>query len=385
MKKIVLAILLCSNFYASAQILSHYSDISILTVGPGDNLNDSFGHSAIRVKDYVMNYDIVFDYGRYDFNSPNFYLKFARGQLDYQLGVSYFDDFFDIYLRQGRSIDSQTLDLTQEEKQQIFSYLLTNNLPENRAYRYDFFYDNCANRIPLVLEESLTDSLVYQNPKEFKLKTFRDLIYECVDKNSWGSFGIDLALGSVIDKRTSLEDQLFLPKYVRSYFENAQRKGGKKLIKKSENLLEEKPVEKEYSLANPMTILTSFSLILLVLTIVDWKRQKRFKWLDVMLFLTTGLLGVLVLLLWFATDHTATAFNYNFLWAFAPNVLMVVAISRSQLATWMKGYLKFLLLLMALMVLHAITKVQVFSWALFPFCLALAFRYFFLLRQFKKA
>ena len=165
MKKIVLAILLCSNFYASAQILSHYSDISILTVGPGDNLNDSFGHSAIRVKDYLMNYDIVFDYGRYDFNSPNFYLKFARGQLDYQLGVSYFDDFFDIYLRQGRSIDSQTLDLTQEEKQQIFSYLLTNNLPENRAYRYDFFYDNCANRIPLVLEESLTDSLSYQYPK----------------------------------------------------------------------------------------------------------------------------------------------------------------------------------------------------------------------------
>ena len=134
-----------------------------------------------------------------------------------------------------------------------------------------------------------------------------------------------------------------------------------------------------------MTVLTSFSLILLVLTIVDWKRQKRFKWLDVMLFLTTGLLGVLVLLLWFATDHTATAFNYNFLWAFAPNVLMVVAISRSQLATWMKGYLKFLLLLMALMVLHAITQVQVFSLALFPFCLALAFRYFFLLRQFKKA
>ncbi len=385
MKKIVLAILVSCNFYASSQILSHYSDVSILTIGPGSNLNDSFGHSAIRLKDYVMNYDIVFDYGRYDFNSPNFFLKFAQGQLDYQLGMANFKDFFDSYLRQGRSIESQTLDLTQQEKQKIFSYLLTNSLPENRTYRYDFFKDNCANRIPMVLEESLNDSISYEYPEEFQLKTFRDLIYECVDKNSWGSFGIDLALGSVIDKPTSLVEQLFLPKYVHTYFESAQRKDEKKLIKKSEILLEQTPMANERILANPMTVLTSFSLILLVLTFVDWRRQKRFKWLDVMLFLITGLIGVVVLLLWFATDHSATAFNYNFLWAFAPNALMVFAISRTHMPNWLKGYLKFLLLLMILMALHAITKVQVFAWALLPFCVALAFRYIYLLRQFKKA
>lgn len=385
MKKIVLAILVSSNFFASAQILSHYSDVSILTIGPGSNLNDSFGHSAIRLKDYVMNYDIVFDYGRYDFNSPNFYLKFAQGQLDYQLGMANFDDFFDLYLRQGRSIESQTLNLSQQEKQQIFSFLLTNRLPENRTYRYDFFKDNCANRIPMVLEESLNDSLTYQYPKEFQVKTFRDLIYECVDKNSWGSFGIDLALGSVIDNPTSLEDQLFLPKYVHTYFENAQRKDGKKIITKSEILLDQTAINNGHIFANPMTVLTSFSAVLLILTFVDWRRQKRFKWLDVMLFLITGLIGVVVLLLWFATDHTATAFNYNFLWAFAPNALMVFAISRTQMPTWMKGYLKFLLLLMVLMALHAITKVQVFAWALLPFCVALAFRYVYLLRRFKKA
>ncbi len=188
MRKLVLIIFLSVPLLHVSQSLSHYSDISILTIGPGDNLNDAFGHSAIRVKDYVMNYDIVFDYGRYDFNTPNFYLKFAKGQLDYQLGASYFDDFFDIYLRQGRSIDSQTLDLTQEEKQHVFTYLLVNNLPENRSYRYDFFYDNCANKLPYVLEDALGDSITYFEPEKFQIKTFRDLIYECLDKNSWGSF-----------------------------------------------------------------------------------------------------------------------------------------------------------------------------------------------------
>ena len=67
-----------------------------------------------------MNYDLVFDFGRYDFNTPNFYLKFAQGQLDYELGVSYFEEFFDNYVLQGRSIKSQTLNLTVQQRQQFF-------------------------------------------------------------------------------------------------------------------------------------------------------------------------------------------------------------------------------------------------------------------------
>ena len=101
-----------------------------------------------------------------------------------------------------------------QQRQQFFAFLLNNSLPENNSYRYDFFYDNCANKIPKVLEQVLNDSLTYDRSKVIKSKTFRDLIYECVDKNSWGSFGIDLALGSIIDREISLEDQLFLPKYV---------------------------------------------------------------------------------------------------------------------------------------------------------------------------
>ncbi len=384
MRKLVLIIFLSVPLLHVSQSLSHYSDISILTIGPGDNLNDAFGHSAIRVKDYVMNYDIVFDYGRYDFNTPNFYLKFAKGQLDYQLGASYFDDFFDIYLRQGRSIDSQTLDLTQEEKQHVFTYLLVNNLPENRSYRYDFFYDNCANKLPYVLEDALGDSITYFEPEKFQIKTFRDLIYECLDKNSWGSFGIDLALGSVIDKPTSLEDQLFLPQYVHNYFENAQLDGGRILVKKSETLLEAKPSVISTTFFSPFLVISFVSLLIVLMTLFDWRRQNRFKWLDIILFLTTGSIGVIVLLLWFATDHSATAFNYNFLWAFAPNLFLVAAISKNKLTSGVIGYLKFLLLLLALMGLHTLTQVQVFTWALLPFCTALAFRYVYLLRMNRK-
>ena len=383
MPKLIALLIFCAPFFSSAQTLSHYSDISILTIGPGNNLNDSFGHSAIRVKDYVMNYDLVFDFGRYDFNTPNFYLKFAQGQLDYELGVSYFEEFFDNYVLQGRSIKSQTLNLTVQQRQQFFAFLLNNSLPENNSYRYDFFYDNCANKIPKVLEQVLNDSLTYDRSKVIKSKTFRDLIYECVDKNSWGSFGIDLALGSIIDRETSLEDQLFLPKYVHQNLESTKLSEGQSLVKKSETLLESEPKTTEASLFSPFVVLSFSGILILILTFLDYKKKRQSKLLDALLFLITGIVGLIVLLLWFATDHSATAFNYNLLWAFAPNIFMVPVVYKKIPVRWLSRYIKFLILLIILMGIHVLSGIQVFSLALLPFIFALVIRYIYLLFHFK--
>ena len=122
------------------QLLSPQAEISVLTIGPGASLNDAFGHSAFRIKDPIKGTDLVFNYGVYDFNTPNFYLKFAQGKLNYLIGLNYYEDFFETYISQNRTIKEQVLNVSSSEKQKLFDYLLNNIKPENRAYLYDFFY-----------------------------------------------------------------------------------------------------------------------------------------------------------------------------------------------------------------------------------------------------
>ena len=140
----VLIIFLTTKGIAQEIRLSDTAEVSILTMGPGDVLNDSFGHSAFRVKDTNQNIDLVYNYGVYDFNTPNFYLKFAQGKLLYNLDRNNFSPFYNYYANQNRWIKEQILNLNSTEKQDVFNFLQANYEPENRSYKYDFFFDNCA-------------------------------------------------------------------------------------------------------------------------------------------------------------------------------------------------------------------------------------------------
>ena len=82
--------------------LSEQSEISIITVGPGDILYEAFGHSAIRVRDSVIGMDNIFNYGLFDFNQPNFKLNFTKGKLLYKLGKKPFQNFVTNYYYQKR-------------------------------------------------------------------------------------------------------------------------------------------------------------------------------------------------------------------------------------------------------------------------------------------
>ena len=106
-------------------------------------------------------------------------------------------------------------------------------------------------------------------------------------------------------------------------------------------------------------------------------------WLDISLFIITGCIGVFLLLLWFATDHNATAHNYNLLWAFALNIFMIGQLKRDQPKLWFMKYLKFLLIMLCLLVLHWTIGVQVFALTLIPLLIALTVRYVYLVNHFK--
>jgi membrane-associated HD superfamily phosphohydrolase len=382
--RFLLLLSLFSFQITASQTLSPNAEISVLTIGPGTSLNDAFGHNAFRIKDPTKRIDIVFDYGRFPFNEPGFYLNFARGKLNYSIGKDDFKDFYRVYVYFNRSIKEQILNLNAAEKQKLYTYLINNYKPENRAYLYDFFFDNCATKIRDVANTVLNNGITFNKPDHYQSQTFRTLIQNNLNKNSWGSLGIDIALGSVIDREALPEEQMFLPENIYRFFNKATLPNGEPLVSKSATLYAEKHKKSDANLwLSPLVILSLIAFGILWVTYSDYKKNKRSKWLDVALFASTGFIGVFLMLLWFATDHTATAHNYNLLWAFALNVFMIGQLCRIQPKRWFSRYLKFLIIMLCLLALHWLMGVQVFAVTLIPLLLALVVRYVFLVLYYK--
>ena len=348
MKKyyLIILFLFASIFSYSQEItLSEEAEVSILTIGPGANLYDKFGHSAFRVQDKVTNIDIVYNFGVYDFNTPNFYLKFARGKLLYKLDTSPFSPFYNYYVRQNRWIEEQVLNFTHSEKQAMFDFLQNNAKPEHCEYMYDFLFDNCATRIRDVLVKILPYKLEYIDDYIKEEYTFRQLIQKNVDWNTWGSFGMDVAIGSVVDRKATSWQYQFLPQYV---FEGAalanKTEGNKKdkLIKQTNSLFANSEVKtKSNFFLSPLFIFGLISFLILFITYKDYKNNRRSRYMDAIIFFTTGLVGVFLLLLWVATDHSTTANNYDLLWAFPLSLFLTSAIAKKNPKKWIENIFSF--------------------------------------------
>lgn len=366
--------------------LSEEAEVSIITCGPGTGeLYAAFGHSAFRIHDASLGLDRVYNYGTFDFDTPNFYLKFAQGKLLYQLSAYDFSRFLRGYQREGRWVKGQVLDLTPEEVQAVFNFLEFNALPQNRSYKYDFFYDNCSTKLYEVLQKVLGDRLVMTEDFAQAEMTHREMISLYTEFQPWGEYGIDLALGAQIDRVMDNEDYLFLPDYVFKAFSSMlfeREEGQVPALKRTEELLPEQKMEADLNLLSPMQINGMVLLVVLFCTYLDHRRRKRTRWLDGLLLLGTGLAGTVLLLLWFATDHTATAENFNVLWAFAPNLVYAFLLQRKPHVThW---YLFTLILLLDLLVLIWIFGLQSFNLSLLPLLAALYVRYIFLWSYFRR-
>ena len=366
-----------------AQQLSEKSTISVITCGPGEELFTAFGHSAFRVFDPLQNIDKIYNYGTFDFNAPNFYYNFAKGKLIYQLSTTKFPYFLYAYKQENRWVKGQILNLNEAQKQAFFNFLETNAKPKNRNYKYDFFYDNCATKIEDVVKIALEDDATFSNTHLASTKTHRDLIADYTEENfKWGKFGIDLALGSVIDNKASYNDYKFLPDYIYKAFNNATviNNGKKQPLVKNEvvfNKVENKN-KKSSILPSPLITFTFLSILIILITIVNYQKRKRSKWLDFSLYFITGIVGIIVLILWFATDHTATYKNFNFLWAFAPNCIIAFYLLKNKLPKWIKTYNMLLLLLIVVLAIVWLFNIQQFNTALIPLLIALCIRYFYI-------
>ncbi|MDC6352121.1 DUF4105 domain-containing protein [Zeaxanthinibacter sp. PT1] len=364
--------------------LSPDAKISVITCGPGSELYASFGHSAFRVQDPVKGLDLVYNYGTFDFNTPGFYTKFAKGQLLYSLSRNSFENFLYTYQLEDRWVKEQILALSPEEENKVLQFLEYNYLPENRDYLYNFLDENCSTKIPEVLERALPGRLVLDDDYLEQTYTFRQLIQQYLRTNSWSSLGIDLALGSVIDRKASPRKHMFLPDYVLRQMNHAQLNGNS-LVKKERSILQKQGEESSaFFLLTPAFWLLLLFLITALFTYKDLRNGSRSRALDSFLLLFTGILGVLIVFLWFFTDHTTTLYNYNILWAFPLNLLAGIAVlKKANPGMWFNGYLAFLLGMLLLTPVLWILNIQVFSPLMIIIWATLGLRYAYLYRYFK--
>ena len=198
--------------------------ISLLTCASGGEIYSLFGHTAIRYENFTRGIDAVFNYGMFNFNAPNFIFRFALGETDYQLGVTNYEHFASEYNYLGRDVWQQTLNLTQAEKEHLFNLLQENYRPENRIYRYNFFYDNCATRPRDQIEAAIDGTLQYaDNMTDTDTGvTFRDLLHKYSEGHPWSRFGMDLCMGSKADQPINRRLMMFVPFYVQDFFNTAR-------------------------------------------------------------------------------------------------------------------------------------------------------------------
>ena len=366
------------NIYANELENKNRYKMSILSIGEGPSLVDAFGHTAIRVKDEELKNDVVFNFGVYDFNSPNFYSNFVKGRPEYKLGVQNYYNLTQNYVRQKRYIVEHQLNLDQNSIKIIID-LLVEKL-NDPYYIYDYFRDNCTTRAADIVIDKTNNKFKDEKLESEDIVSYRELIHGKINENSWAALGIDLCLGAIIDKKIKTRETFFLPENLMNYLDLYEGD----IIKRNIIYRPESAISYRENIPSPLLINLILSLIIIAVTIFNFKRNKWNKSLDTLIFLISGSIGVLIIYLWFFSNHFAGAQNFNFLWAFPFNFALIFAIYKSKIPNWSIGFIKLLIIMIILLFLHWATGVQKYNLTLLPIFVALLIRYSFLVHHIKK-
>ena len=310
-----------------------YIRVSLLTSTPSnDEVYTVWGHSAVRVR--TDSTDVVYNYGVFMFDD-GFVYKFVRGETDYWLekesmGMARVEAIYknvDLY--------EQVLNLSEEEARSVYWLLEENSQPQNRSYRYNFFYDNCATRPRNLIEKALGG---IEYPVWNSEVTYRDEVHRMTADCPWLQFGIDLCLGSPTDEEVGDYGLMFIPSYLHDAYKDAVKLTGDKLVQTETLVVSAVPSEKELVLS-PLFL---FSLLCVFVTFLTWRKYRKGgngRWLDSLLFVTLGMVGCLLFFLTFFSTHPCVSPNFNLLWANPLQLLIPLALFVRKAATCLKGLL----------------------------------------------
>ena len=345
--------------------------VSLITCYPGPEVYELCGHEAIRVRGKDM--DMVWNFGIFDFNQPNFIYRFVKGETDYKCAVYPFKWFLPEYEARGSRVVEQDLNLTPEETGKLVSLLEEAARPENATYRYNYVKDNCATRILTKLDASTEQTIIY--PDSVRYGTFREEMKAYHKGYPWYQFGIDLALGSGLDYPLTSREEMFVPVEMMKNISEAKFSDGRPLVKATRVLNEGR--EKSTLPDTPWyagPLFWSWFMAFLVFGVVIWdlSNNRVFKPLYMLWFTITGLAGCLIAFLVFISVHEATSPNILILWLNPFQFLLVAGIIFKRLEILAVVFAWYNLIVVGILIIISPFLTQSLNPAFYPLMIATA-------------
>ena len=313
LKGVLLTLILVSSAPVAAQEDIPPMDsveFSLLTCQPHDEVYSLYGHTAIRYHELRPGgLDWAFNYGVFDFKKPHFVARFVFGLTDYELGAYPYKYFVREYRRFGSMVTEQVLNLTDEEKMALHDALAINLRPENKIYRYNYFYNNCTTKARDIIESCINGKVEYAGREDYT-PSYRDMVHSMTRNNPWSRFGNDLLLGIKADWKTDLRQQEFLPGNLLYDFDHAQiySNGSYRPLIKERRIAVPAGVQIIES-GFPLSPLACAAILLavgIVIFFVEWRKKRVFVLWDVLLMITTGTIGIVLTLMLFSQHPTVS-------------------------------------------------------------------------------
>lgn len=296
-----------------AQAMPADTTVSIVTFYPGSEIYELEGHTALRIT--TPEADMAVSYGMFDFAEPNFVYRFVKGQTDYSIGAVPWVLMMDSYAAQGRRTVQRTLTMTSAQKKRLMQLLAENLRPENRRYRYNYVLDNCATRPLRMVERAMADTILLgHGPANLQgVDTWRGAMRRYHANYPWYQFGIDMALGSGMDRPVSRREMSFAPAALDAMLQDATI-GGKPLVAETSVLYDSAPdaaiAPPTPWYAMPMAAMCALLVLVTSVTAVNLKRGTWSRWLDTLLYGSLGTAGCVVAFLVFCSSHEGTSPNW---------------------------------------------------------------------------
>jgi hypothetical protein len=349
--------------------LSDGAQVSLITYSPGEELYQAFGHSAIRVRDDLLGMDRLYNYGVFDFETPNFYTKFVHGDLRYQLAVSSSEEEIRAVGAYGQGVTELALNLSPSQKQGLFEALEINLLPENRFYQYDFILDNCSTR-PRDMIERITGSPV--TVRDAGKQTFRDMLDPYFTRIPWAGLGVSLLMGARIDRPASPREACFLPADLERAVETSQS-GDQNLVGEKKIIFSPAVMARSWPFLTPIWVFFGFGILWFLFWLL--RRKAHSRWLTALFLMFLGLVGTFILVLSCWTRLWVLHDNYNLWWLIPlhfPAGLWLL-LSRRRPA-FLKAYLWFAFLDAIAFFCFSFLLPQRFNLAVYPLLIIVAWR-----------
>ena len=343
-KKLLLVFLLvCCQIGFSQSLVSDNTIVSILTVGTADASHSLYGHTALRIKDETKNIDLVYNYGMFDFSTPNFMFKFVKGDLQYYAAAYPYADFEYSYRVENRSIYEQVLNMSVAEKESLINKLDVSLSSDDRYYTYKFIDRNCTTKVIDVVNGVLEGKPIVK--KNIDSKTYRDVLFPYVENHFYQKLGINIIFGHRVDDQATI---MFLPL---DLFENL-----KVSSYKDKPLVTETNVIFEANRPSCFSFLDSiYSLIVVLLLFVLIKKRA----MQVAYFLILGLIGLFFSLIGLYSLHQEVLWNYNVL-LFNPLFLVLLYFMATNNEKWIKRLSSICLGLLGIYMIYMLNKIHLF-------------------------